>query len=374
MKGLLRMADANANRAAEALRTLEDVARFVLGDGGLSRRAKALRHEVRAIASELDASRLAAARDSPGDPAGPGTSVDSRASATELAGAASSRLGESLRALEEALRVIRPALALRVERLRYDAYDASAAVVLALGTGLARQWSLCLLLTESLCLRPWREVLRAALEAGADCVQVREKSLSDAALLERVREVVAIARPFGVTVIVNDRADIAVSAGADGVHLGREDLPIRDARLIAPGLILGASTHDPDEARAAVEQGADYCGVGAMFATSVKPDREPSGPEYLRWFTREYPRVPHLAIGGVEPSRVELLVAHGCRGVAVSRAICGADDPGAVVRAMLGSLGRREGGAAEIAGSASGGAPGGTVATRSDRPRAQAET
>jgi len=340
MNGLLRMADANANRAAEALRTLEDAARFVLGDSVLSRRFKTLRHDLHAALEGVESLRLAAARDAAGDPAGAGTSVPSRRGAVEVVAAGVSRLGESLRALEEALRVLRPEAAERVERIRYLGYDACAALTLACASGGARQWALCLVLTESLCMRPWREVLLAALRSGADCVQLREKAMADGALLDRAREVVSMARPFGASVIVNDRIDIALAAGADGVHLGREDLPIREARLYGGSLIIGASTHDPDEAAAAVAEGADYCGVGAMFATSLKPDRAPSGAAFMRWFADHHPGTPHLAIGGITPERLEGLIAAGCRGVAVSRAICEARDPGEVTARFCAALGR----------------------------------
>jgi len=261
--------------------------------------------------------------------------IVARRDAGAIAAAAGSRAGEALRALEEALRAVRPELAARIERLRYESYDAAAQTTLAAGTGRARQWRCCVILTESLCRRPWREVLRAALDAGADCVQLREKSLADGALLDRAREIIAMARPRGATVFVNDRVDVALAAEADGVHLGCDDLPIRDARSLGGPLLIGASTHDLVEAEAAVAAGADCCGVGAMFATTTKPDREASGPSYLRAFIERFPSVPHLAIGGITAATLPALVAAGCRGIAVSGAICGADDPGAATAALL---------------------------------------
>jgi len=149
----------------------------------------------------------------------------------------------------------------------------------------------------------------------------------------------AICAPRGVAVIVNDRLDVALAAGADGVHLGTDDLPVRAARRIAgSGLRIGASTHSLAEARAAVDAGADHCGVGAMYASGLKPGLAPSGEAYLREFVAEFPQIPHLAIGGIAPGRVTALVRAGCRGVAVSSAICGAGDPAAVARAMVAEL------------------------------------
>jgi thiamine-phosphate pyrophosphorylase len=332
-----RLIDANANRAREALRVMEDAARFVLDDEPLSRALKDLRHDLRAALGRLPAGWIEANRDTPGDV---GTTIKAadesqRLGLADVVIAAGKRLSEALRAMEEAGKTFDPAFAATVEALRYRAYDIEHRLQFRMGTGRARQWRVCVLLTESLCVRPWENVLRAIIEAGVDCIQVREKTMDGGALTQRVERVIEIARPRGCSVIVNDRADVALAAGADGVHLGEHDLTIRDVRRIAGRtLLIGASTHDLDEARAAIEAGADYCGVGAMFATSLKPEREPSGAAYLRAFVDRYPDVPHLAIGGVTAENVGSLVAEGCRGVAVSSTVCGADDPGAVVAAL----------------------------------------
>jgi thiamine-phosphate pyrophosphorylase len=209
------------------------------------------------------------------------------------------------------------------------------------------QWRLCLLLTRGQCRLPWDAVLERAIAGGVDAVQVREKSLDDAELLAHARAVRAICAPRGVATIVNDRVDIALAAEADGVHLGTGDLPLRAARGIAgDALVIGASTHSLAEARAAIEAGADLCGVGAMYPSSLKPSLAPSGEAYLRAFLREFPLFPHLAIGGVAPGRVAALARAGCQGVAVSSAICGAEDPEAVARAIVSELAERSGGAA----------------------------
>jgi thiamine-phosphate pyrophosphorylase len=208
------------------------------------------------------------------------------------------------------------------------------------------QWRLCLLLTRGQCRLPWDAVLERAIAGGVDAVQVREKSLDDGELLAHARAVRAICAPRGVATIVNDRVDIALAAEADGVHLGTGDLPLRDARRIAgDALVIGASTHSLAEARAAIDAGADLCGVGAMYPSSLKPSLAPSGEAYLRAFLREFPLFPHLAIGGVAPGRVAALARAGCRGVAVSSAICGAEDPEAVARAIGAELAERPGAA-----------------------------
>jgi thiamine-phosphate pyrophosphorylase len=204
----------------------------------------------------------------------------------------------------------------------------------------------CVLLTERLCAHGWRETLAAAIAGGADCIQVREKEMPTRALADRVRAVVDAARPAGVAVVVNDRADVALACGADGVHVGQDDLSVRDVRRMAGDrLLVGVSTHSLEEARAAAEAGADVCGVGAMFATSLKPAIAPGGAAYLREYLAHFARVPHLAIGGVTPANVGELAAAGCRGVAVSSAVCGARDPAAAVRALREALAAGDAGA-----------------------------
>ena len=332
-----RAIDASANRASEGLRTAEDAVRFGLGRGDLVERCKAIRHGLRSAMDRLPPGRAVAHRDAVGDAGREvrGDREDDRAGVRGVAMAGMRRSIEALRSLEEFAKLVDAALAAACASLRYAAYDLERDMVLAFGSPRRFQPRLCLLLTESICRRPWRDTLRAALEGGVDMVQVREKDMEGRDLLRRVREVIEVARPRGVPVVVNDRADIAVAAGADGVHLGTGDLPLLEARrMMGTGPLLGASTHDLSEASAAVEAGADLCGVGAMFRTRLKPDRAPSGQAYLRAFVERFPRTPHLAIGGITADNVALLADAGVKGVAVSSAICGAADPAAAAFAL----------------------------------------
>ena len=199
------------------------------------------------------------------------------------------------------------------------------------------QWRLCVIVSAELCpAGDWASVARAAVDAGADALQLREKGLADRDLLARARALVAIARERGASVVVNDRPDIAVLSGADGLHLGQTDLPIPEARrIVGPRVIVGASTADLEQASAAVAAGADVCGVGPMFPTTTKHKDRIAGISYLRAFRSAHPAVPHLAIGGIAPGNVGAVFAAGGRGVAVSSAVCAARDPAAAVRAIL---------------------------------------
>jgi thiamine-phosphate pyrophosphorylase len=332
VNSVLRILDANANRAREALRVMEDAARFALDDANLTEQLKQLRHDLVAVLKRFDG--LEFHRDTPGD-IGTSISTDAertRISIADVVIAAGKRLGEAMRTLEEYAKLIDSNAASRIEQLRYRAYDIEHRMHIRLASGRAKQWRVCVIITESLCTHhSWLDVARISIEAGAECIQLREKTPTDSELLGRAGQLVKMAQGRAA-VIINDRVDIALAASADGVHLGEHDLSISEARqLSGRRLIIGASTHNLDEAARAVEAGADYCGVGAMFASRVKPDRIPSGPAYLEKFIERFPNTPHLAIGGITPDNISELVKIGCLGVAVSNCVCGASDPGDVV-------------------------------------------
>lgn len=343
-----RILDASANRSREALRVLEDCARFALDDAGLTERAKVIRHDLRAALDALPGGQMQsiAHRDTAGDV---GVSVKTSAERTraglrDVVVAAGKRLTESLRAIEEVAKTIDPGVASRIESLRYRAYDLDRDLTLAMGAAPAdfTGWSCCVLLTESLCALPWREVARRALGAGADCIQIREKSLPDRELLARSCELVALARGRA-DIIVNDRPDIALLAGARGAHLGQDDMTVADARRVAGAdLLIGVSAANMEQARAARSAGADYLGVGPMFPSATKPRSVIAGPAFLReCLEADPPLPPVLAISAITPERIaELREAAPGRpfGVAVSSAACAAPDPGQAVRAILDAL------------------------------------
>lgn len=348
---LYRILDANANRAREALRVLEDAARFALNDAALSAQLKSARHELRAAldAAGLDPLILAHHRDVEGDV---GTATSTPAEMTRdglpgIAAAASARLGEALRVVEESLKALHEpgahAAHKRIEQLRYLVYAIGASVIASLGTGRARQWRLCVILTESLCTLPWESVAERALAGGADCLQLREKALPDRELLRRARRLVELAHPRAAAVVLNDRPDLALLAGTDGVHVGPHDTPPADVRALAGGrLLLGVSASTLDEALAAVAAGADYLGLGSMFPTATKEKSFVSGPALLRAVLAD-PRaaaLPHLAVGGITLQTAPALLAAGCRGVAVCSAICASPQPEEVCRALVEAMNR----------------------------------
>ena len=343
MPAVYRILDANANRAREAMRVMEEAARFILDHDALTRDIKALRHD---LAAALVGLPLDANRDTPGDV---GTAVSTtsemhRESAAHVAQAAGKRLSEALRAIEEYAKTLytpvgTPSVAACIEQLRYRGYDIEQRLNTAMIGSSARQHRLCVLITQSLCKkRRWSDVLSACVDNGADCIQLREKELDAGPLLELAALTVAICRPAGVTVIVNDRPDVALAAGADGVHLGQSDLPCIEVRkLVGRQLLVGVSTSKLAEAQQAMADGADYCGVGPMFPTSTKHKDVIVGADYLREFIA-WGKLPHLAIGGITPENLPALVDAGVRGIAVSSAVCASENPGEAVRNLLAAM------------------------------------
>jgi thiamine-phosphate pyrophosphorylase len=176
------------------------------------------------------------------------------------------------------------------------------------------------------------DFLDAALRGGVDVVQIRDRSIPDGALLEAIARARVVTQLHGAPLGVNDRADLAVLAGADFVHVGQEDVPVEAARSF--GLPVGLSTHAPQEIDAAT---ADYIGVGPVFATPTKEGRPAVGLELVRYAAANA-RTPWFAIGGIDASNVAELVRAGATRIAVVRAIGDAADPESVARTLRGAL------------------------------------
>lgn len=188
--------------------------------------------------------------------------------------------------------------------------------------------------------RDLAELLDAVIRGGGRMVQLRDKSAPSGSLVALAERLRARCREAGVTFIVNDRVDLAVAVDADGVHLGQDDLPPRLARpLLRRGMILGVSTHSPEQARRAQADGADYVAVGAMFPTRTKPDFELVGPELVRAVRGEI-RVPLIGIGGITVANAGDVIRAGADGVSVISAVCAAPDPAAASADFLDAIRR----------------------------------
>lgn len=175
--------------------------------------------------------------------------------------------------------------------------------------------------------RPLEEVVSALMGGGVRILQYREKKLKSGAMLEECRLLRRLTKEAGACFIVNDHVDIAMLVQADGVHVGQEDLPVPEVRsLVGPDMIIGLSTHLPEQAREARKLGADYIGVGPIFATNTKEDVvDPVGYEYLDWVARNGD-LPFVAIGGIKRHNIAEVARHGARCCSLVSELVGAAD------------------------------------------------
>jgi thiamine-phosphate pyrophosphorylase len=335
---ILRLLDANANRAREALRVLEDYSRFVRDDAELSERLKRLRHDL-ATATGGFLSDAILHRDTPGDV---GTTITlksemHRAGIGDVVIAAGKRLGEALRAMEEFSKTINPAAASAIESIRYRFYDIEQAIARTLRPGnLFDSVRLYVLITESACKKPWLETAKRTIAGGADALQLREKNMESGELLRRAKILAAMCKERDVLLIINDRPDIAVLSDADGVHVGQGDLPAIEARkIVGAEKIVGVSTHELQQARQAVLDGADYIGIGPIFRSSTKPrDWENiPGLNYAKEVAGTI-QIPAVAIAGINADNVSEVLTCGIGRIAVTAAVTGAENVEAATREL----------------------------------------
>lgn len=333
---VLRILDANLNRAREALRVIEDHARFALDDQDAAAAAKDLRHDLVQSATELPAERLLMARNTAGDV---GRTLKTaaelrRGDAVDVVRAGFARLTEALRVISEYGKVAAPALAAAAERLRYRAYELETCALLRAEPRAGfRRVRLYVIITAALCRADWLVTAEAALRGGAACLQLREKSLGDGELLRRARDLRGLTSRYGALLVINDRPDIARLAAADGVHVGQDDLPVAEARRIAGSrLLVGKSTHTEEQVRAAVEEQPDYIAVGPMFPSPTKPQAHVPGPGLLAR-AAELTELPLVAIGGITPENAREVVAAGA--LCACSAVIGADGPESAARSLL---------------------------------------
>ncbi len=332
-----RILDANANRTAEALRVVEEFVRFDLCDGTLAARVKDLRHALASILGAPCFQHINRARNTATDV---GRTIKTereleRCDVGDVVTAAFRRATQALRVLDEYTKIASPSDARGFETLRYKLYDLEHAVaVRARGRATLSDVKLYVIVSESACVLPWLRCVEEAIRGGADCIQLREKNLSDAELLARAGALVDLCRRTNTLVIINDRADIARLAGADGVHVGQGDLSVADARkIVGPSRIVGVSTHTVEQARAAMTASPDYIAVGPMFATATKPQDHIAGPSLVGQVKRET-CLPLVAIGGIDCDRADEVLAAGADCLCVCRAVVSQSDPSAAAAAI----------------------------------------
>jgi len=333
----VRIIDAAANRAGEGLRVIEDYLRFHLDDRHLTRLAKSIRHDLTAALSVFGSDVRHAARETRAD-VGTSLSVPSESQRSNLSAvlaASFKRVEQSLRSLEEYSKTVSLEAAAALEQLRYRVYtlervtDITQASLERLADA-----QLYVLIDGGRSESQLRGLVKSLVAAGAGVIQLRDKHLPDRELLARARVVREATADTDTLFIMNDRPDLALLSGADGVHVGQDELTVKDARRIlgTRGLI-GVSTHSLHQAHAAVLDGADYLGVGPTFPSGTKQFSEFTGVELLRSVAEEI-SLPAFAIGGINARNLPEVLAAGFTRIAVSGAVSTAADPAAAAREL----------------------------------------
>ena len=354
----LRILDANANRAAEGLRVVEDYCRFGLGDGLLTSRCKQLRHSLVAALQAVPGAALAAARETQTDV---GVTIKTsaegqRQSLAHVCRASWQRVQQALRVIEEFLKLLAPEAAAQIESLRYESYTLDKACrINEFSRERLAGARLYVLIDGASSECAFVERVNDLLDAGVHVLQLRDKQLDDRTLLERARLLRRTIEERGTAarqeprppgqepgarsqgprapthhlplttshplLILNDRPDLAVLARADGVHVGQDEISACDVRqIVGPDMLIGVSTHTIEQARQAVLAGANYLGCGPTFPSGTKDfDRFP-GLDFLRQVAGEI-SLPAFAIGGITVENLADVLATGFTRVAVQGGI-----------------------------------------------------
>ncbi len=329
----LRIIDANLNRTGEGLHLLEDLARLMLDDAGLTQQLKTIRHEILRGDWSFN-QQLIQSRNSEGD-----VGIDIEALGEEkqrelpiMVVANARRVQESLRILEELSKIPGTAPRLDPEKFK-QARFALYTIEQKLLSKLSRQDKTkhltglyAIIDSQALSGRSHLEVADQLIRGGAKVIQLRDKLRSKDELLPIAQQLRNLCSERAVLFIMNDYLDLALAAGADGLHLGQKDLPIKVARKLLPiDIILGCSVTTVDQAIAAESDGADYIAVGSIFPTSSKERAKVVGLERLRQI-KQAVGLPLIAIGGITEDNVAEVLAAGADSVAVISAILQAED------------------------------------------------
>jgi thiamine-phosphate pyrophosphorylase len=337
----LRIIDAAANRGREGLRVIEDYVRFALDDQNLTGLCKQFRHDLTDSLSKISPAGRVTMRETEADVGTVLTTSSERrrGDLAEVVRANFARLQESLRSLEEFGKILSADDAETFKQLRYRAYTLEKAVETTRGSierlAAAR---LYVLIDGRPSVEEFDRLVCTLINAGVDVLQLRDKQLDDRTLLDRARRLRELTAGASTLCIINDRSDVAALAHADGVHVGQEEVSVKDARrIVGPEALVGVSAHSIEQSRQAVLDGANYLGVGPTFPSGTKQFERFPGVELLRAVSAEI-RLPAFAIGGITLKNVAEVLRVGVSRIAVSGAILSADDPGAAAKELLKTL------------------------------------
>lgn len=330
---IYRILDANLDRAREGLRIIEEWCRFGLNARSLTAECKQLRQEL----ARWHTAEMRMARDTPGDV---GTELthpqeENRANLASLLQANFCRVEEALRVLEEYGKLYHPDMGSASKQMRYQVYAMENRVLSYQRHRILLQSPLYFVTSPSEALLT---TVEAALKGGLTLVQYRDKTADDCDRLTNAQKLCQLCHHYGAIFLVNDRVDLALAVNADGVHLGQQDMDIAIARqLLGPQRLIGRSTTNPDEMQRAIQEGADYIGVGPVYATPTKADKAAAGLEYVRYAATNSP-IPWFAIGGINVNNIKEVISAGARRVAVVRSLMEAEQPTLVTQFFISQL------------------------------------
>lgn len=332
-----RILDANLDRAREGLRIIEEWCRFGLNQVEATAQLKQWRQTL----GGWHKPEMRAARDTPGD-LGTGLThpqEEQRTSLTQVLQVNFARVQEALRVLEEYGKLYSAEMGRDCKHIRYQIY-ALESQLLGYQRFQKLQQARCYLVSAP--ADNLLAVAEAALQGGLDILQYREKAADDVVRLPLAQQLRDLCHRYGALFIINDRVDLALAVDADGVHLGQTDLPIATARqLLGSHRIIGRSTTSPEEMESAIADGADYIGVGPVYATPTKPDKAAAGLDYVG-YAAAYATVPWFAIGGIDAENLNQVLDAGAERVAVVRAIMAAEQPTLITQYFVAQLAHRQ--------------------------------
>jgi thiamine-phosphate pyrophosphorylase len=329
-----RIVDVNLNRACEGLRVLEDVARFICNCPKLTMRLKEQRHELRKLfASEIQgATRSRNVRGDVGK--APSIIEEDRMSILSIASCNAKRVEEALRSLEEMAKLGMRSQARQAKKMRFAVYGLEQELQDALSQGKGLQGRGIYVVLPDTTEKKIMNLVRQLADAPIAAIQLRCKNLPDVRLLELAKHLSAFTRKHGMQCIINDRVDIALAAGADGVHVGQDDMPLGAIRKITDfSFTVGVSTHSLSEALRAEKEGADYIAFGSIFPTASKEHAVVQGISKLKRITGRI-TIPVVAIGGISDKNTESVASAGAGFAAVLSYLSEASDPARAARKL----------------------------------------
>ncbi len=327
---IAQILDANLDRAREGIRVVEEWCRFGLRKSNLTKICKDMRQEL----ALWHTSELRLSRDTENDPgidlSHPQEEV--KDNIEELLQANLCRIQESLRVLEEYGKLYHSEMGKSFKKIRYKVYILESSLMQYSHYEKLCQTSIYLITSPT---KNLFSIVESSLKGGLQILQYREKNIDDSSYLEVAKKLCELCHRYNALFIINNRVDMVLAVNADGVHIGQEDIPIKIVRkILGPKKIIGCSTTNPLEMKEAVEGGADYIGVGPMYSTPNKLGKEVIKSDYLN-YVADNCIIPWFAIGGINISNINDLIALGVKQVAVIRLIMEAENPEEMTRSLI---------------------------------------